>query len=395
MLSEILGSAVRSLSSNRLRSSLSVLGIVIGTFAIVFVNAIGNGVETFVRDRLGFLSATSVFVEPATSGFVPSKLKEEDLEKLLARSEYLSGGTVMSIGKANVGVPGKSEAYMLLGTDGSFLESMKFSIGSGRFFTDTETRETAKVVVVGRAMAEKFYPGRDPLGESLSIGKTKFRIIGVLADAPSLSGMSFNDIAYLPFTSSKRFVIGEGSTTLALALLARDVESVPKASEETKRILRKIHGLSDAEPDDFNVFEQKAMVGAISMVTKALTYLLTGVAALILAVSGIGIMNVMYASVAERRKDVGILRAVGASKRDVAYRFLAESVILGLFGAGIGIALSEAAIVLTNRFSTDFTLVRGNSGDFIALGFTVAIAAFFGMYPAMRAADLDPVDALR
>ena len=151
MVSEILGSAVRSLSSNRLRSSLSVLGIVIGTFAIVFVNAIGNGVGTFVRDRLGFLSATSVFVEPATSGFAPSKLKEEDLEKLLARSRYLSGGTVMSIGKANVGVPGKSEAYMLLGTDWRFLESMKFSIGSGRFFTEAETRESAKVVVVAVA----------------------------------------------------------------------------------------------------------------------------------------------------------------------------------------------------------------------------------------------------
>ncbi|MDQ1343446.1 MAG: hypothetical protein QG650_165 [Patescibacteria group bacterium] len=310
MYADIVFSAIRSLASNRLRSFLSILGIVIGTFAIVFVHAIGNGVETFIRDQLGFLSATSIFVEPSNSSFARSRLKEEDLEKVLEKSAFLSGGTVFSVGKANMGVPGESEAYMLIGTDENFLETMKFDIATGRFITKAETKTAEKAVVIGQGLSKKFFDRKDAVGESLTIGKARFRVVGILADAPSLSGMSFNDMAYVPFTSSKRFVIGEGSSTIALAFLARDTGSVTAASEEIRTILRKIHGLRENEVDDFNVFEQKAMVSAIDLVTKALSFLLTGVAALILAVSGIGIMNVMYASVAERTKDIGILRAI-------------------------------------------------------------------------------------
>ncbi|MDD5376770.1 MAG: ABC transporter permease [Candidatus Gracilibacteria bacterium] len=387
--------AFKSLRSNKLRSVLSVLGIVIGTFTIVFVNAISGGVDSFIKDQLSFLNATSIFVEPSSTSFASSRLKEEDLDKVVPKTKYISGATVLSMGRANVSAEGETEAYMLVGTTETFLGVMNFSVALGRYFNKSETNAADKVVVVGKDIAKKFFDREDVVGESITIGKKKFRIVGVLGDAPSLSGMSFNEMVYIPYTTSKRFIVGSAGNTLALVFLARDAESVTLAAEEIRTILRDLHDIREGEVDDFNVFEQKAMVNAINLITQALTFLLIGIAVLILIVSGVGIMNIMYASVAERTQDIGVMRAVGARQRDIIMQFLAESVILALFGALVGIGLSEAFIVLINHFSPSFQLVRGNFGDIFALGFTGTLAVFFGIYPAIQASRLDPVEALK
>lgn len=374
---------------------LSVLGIVIGTFTIVFVNAISGGVDFFIKNQLSFLNATSIFVEPSSTSFASSRLREEDFDKVMPQTKHVSMGTVLSMGRTNVSAQGETEAYMLAGTDENFLQVMNFSVARGRYFTKSEVVASDKVVIIGKDIAKDLFNREDVLGEFVSIGKKKFRIVGVLSDAPSLSGMSFNAIVYIPYTASKRFVVGQNNNTLALVFVARDAESVTLAAEEIRAILRKIHNIRKGEVDDFNVFEQKAMVSAINLITRALTFLLIGIAVLILIVSGVGIMNIMYASVAERTRDIGVMRAIGARQKDIVLQFLAESVILALFGALVGILLSEGFIALVNRFSPSFQLVRGNFGDLFALVFTGTLAVFFGIYPAVRASRLDPVEALK
>lgn len=387
--------AFKSLRSNKLRSVLSVLGIVIGTFTIVFVNAISNGVDSFIKNQLSFLNATSIFVEPSSTSFASSRLREEDLDEVLPKTKYVSIGSVLSMGRANVSAEGETEAYMLVGTTETFLEVMSFSVEIGRYFTKNEVAASDKVIIVGKDIAKKFFDREDVIGESITIGKKKFRIIGVLGDAPSISGMSFNEIVYIPYTTSKRFIVGTSGNTHALVFVAKDAESVTLAAEEIRTILRKLHNIREGEVDDFNVFEQKAMVSAINLITQALTFLLIGIAVLILIVSGVGIMNIMYASVAERTQDIGVMRAVGARQKDIIFQFLSESVILALFGAIAGIILSEFFILLLNSFDLGFALVRGNFGDVFALGFTGTLAVFFGIYPAIRASRLDPVEALK
>lgn len=329
--------AFKSLRSNKLRSALSVLGIIIGTFTIVFVNAISGGVDSFIKNQLSFLNATSIFVEPSSTSFASSRLKEEDLEKVLLKTKHVTVGSVLSMGRANVSAEGETEAYMLIGTTETFLEVMSFSIETGRYFNRKETVAADKVVVVGKDIAKKFFDREDVIGESITISKKKFRIVGVLGDAPSISGMSFNEVVYMPYTAAKRFVVGSAGNTHALAFIARDTESVSLAAEEIRTILRDLHDIREGEVDDFNVFEQKAMVNAVNLITQALTFLLIGIAVLILIVSGVGIMNIMYASVAERTRDIGVMRAVGARQRDIISQFLAESVSLALFGALVGI----------------------------------------------------------
>lgn len=395
MSPSILSLALKSLRSNKLRSVLSVLGIVIGTFTIVFVNAISGGVDSFIKNQLSFLNATSIFVEPSSTSLASSRLKEEDFAEIMPKLKHVSIGTVLSMGRTNVSAESETKAYMLAGTDENFLQVMNFSVASGRYFTKGEVDASDKVVIIGKDIAKDIFKREDVLGESVTVGKKKFRIIGILADAPSLSGMSFNAIVYIPFTAAKRFIVGQNNNTLALAFVARDAESVTLAAEEIRAILRKLHNIREGEVDDFNVFEQKAMVSAVNLITQALTFLLIGIAVLILIVSGVGIMNIMYASVAERTRDIGVMRAVGARQKDIVSQFLAESVMLALFGAVVGILLSEGFIVLINHFSPSFQLVRGNFGDLFALGFTGTLAVFFGIYPAIRASRLDPVEALK
>ncbi|MDD2891780.1 MAG: ABC transporter permease [Candidatus Gracilibacteria bacterium] len=395
MTLSILLLALKSLRSNKLRSGLSVLGIVIGTFTIVFVNAISGGVDSFIKNQLSFLNATSIFVEPSSTSLASSRLREEDLNEVIPKTKHILMGSVLSMGRANISAENKTEGYMLIGTDENFLKVMSFSLSLGRYFTKSEVVTSNKVVIIGKDIANKFFDREDVVGESITIAKKKFRIIGVLGDAPSLSGMSFNAIVYIPYTTSKRFLIGQNNNTLALVFVARNAESVTLAAEEIRIILRKLHNIREGEVDDFNVFEQKSMVSAINLITQALAYLLIGIAVLILIVSGVGIMNIMYASVAERTQDIGVLRAIGARQQDIVIQFLAESVILALFGACIGILLSETCIFIINHLNLGFELVRGIFGDIFALGFTGTLAVFFGIYPAIQASKLDPVEALK
>ncbi|MFK7780248.1 MAG: ABC transporter permease [Candidatus Gracilibacteria bacterium] len=387
--------AFKSLLNNKLRSTLSILGVIIGVFTIVLVISISRGVENIIDEQLKFLSVTSIFVEISDTITAKSKLDSSDTYDVLRKSKNVMGATTMELGKGNIIGNNTTEVFNIIGTTETFDKVMSFEIGLGNYFDNKDVVQNKKVVVIGDGVVSKVFRGNmNVIGKYIYVGSTKFKIVGVIKNAPAIPGFNLNDAVYIPYTTSKKFVLGETSM-MALVFLAKDIDSVTEAVEDIRRILREKHKLRNNEVDDFNIYEQKTMIQAIDIMLKAISFLIIGVAGIILVVSGIGIMNVMFAGVAEKIKDIGIMRAIGARKIDIMRQFLIESIILTFVGGIVGVVLGELFIVLVNVYSPDVKLVNSLFGNIFALGFALTIGIFFGLYPAKKATKLDVVESLK
>lgn len=402
MLYEILIMAFESLKQNKVRTLLSMLGVIIGVSTVIAVFAIGKGAETAVDEQFAGLSAKSIMImgtagrgQGGGSATQSSKLDIEDAELLREEAEYIGAATGIKQGNASVSYNSTESSYTLVGTDLDFFTISNLNLISGRLFTGEEMVDKDKVVILGSDVVDEFYDeGEEVVGTIITIEGKKMEVIGYFEETGGMLGrMSKDEAVYIPYQTAESSILGSGGQTM-LTLEAVDVDSIEPAIEEITALLREEHNLKDSQEDDFRIMDAGSMVGAAQESAALMTTVLILVAAIVLLVSGIGIMNVMFVTVAERTKEIGIAKAIGAKQGEILSQFLFESIILSAIGGIIGISLGQGVIPLISKFG-GLAVTSTVLGPTLGFTFSALVGIVFGFYPALKASRLDPVDALR
>lgn len=386
-----------SLWAKKSRSFLSMLGIIIGVTTVIAVFAVGRGAQESVNSQFQNMSANSILISPTRGrGFTSSsRLSVDDAAVILENSQYLVSATGAIQGNASVSFGSVEENYGVVGVDENYLGVSNLTVVQGRGITaeDISGRET--VAVIGSTVASTLFTAdEDPIGQTISVGGKRLEVIGVLKELGSRLGMiSIDEAILVPSSTAQRSILGNRGQVM-INTQVNNVENTEAATEEITSILRTEHKLKTTQENDFTIMDAGSMVSAAQESAKTMTLLLTVIAAITLLVSGIGIMNVMFVTVAERTKEIGISRAIGGKQSDILTQFLMESIILSMIGGIIGVILGQAAIPIISYFNI-MTLASSWTGPVIGFSFSVVVGILFGFYPAFKASRLDPVDALR
>jgi putative ABC transport system permease protein len=402
MLYEVLQIAFASLRANKLRSALTMLGIVIGIGSVIAMVALGTGAKQSVQERIAKLGTTLLQVNPqriAQGGvqladakrmtMADVKMLEDRATKLIAIQPQQDQRLMVQWGRQN-------SQSSVTGTTPNFLEVRKYSIAAGRMFTTQDDAARRRVAVLGATPLANLGV-TDPaqmIGELVRIRGLQFEVIGVLEAKGQVSGFGDpDDQVLIPFETGRWRVFGTDRLN-DINLLAMHEDSVNAAMEEVASIMRRAHRLRPGRPDDFTIRNQADFLNTLGATTEVFTYLLSGIAAVSLLVGGIGIMNIMLVSVTERTREIGIRKALGATRGTILTQFLAEAIALCLLGGLIGVGVG-AGTAWTLRTSFGWATVIVPSSIVIAFVFSGAVGVLFGVWPARRAARLDPIIALR
>jgi putative ABC transport system permease protein len=400
-LSKMMRAAVGSILKHRMRSLLTMLGIIIGVGAVAILVSLGQSAQRAIGDQITALGSNLIMISAArveaeavaTGARRASALSLDDVAALqagkgiAAASGYVntSAQVIGGIGNWSTQVQGVSPSYLMV---------RNYTIASGTFFTEAEVQTRAKVAILGRTVADELFPGQNPLGQLIRLRNVPFRVIGVLEPKGARAGGGDeDDIVLAPVTTVLYRLIGGRNIQMIFASAA-DADNMPLAQEEVRGILRAQHQLRRGTPDDFEIQNQGQFLDFAATALGTMTALLGAIAGVSLLVGGIGIMNIMLVSVTERTREIGIRLAVGARGSDILTQFLVEAVLLCLIGGAIGTGFAfSVAFAITQL--TSFTVTVGWSVVTIAFLFSASIGVFFGFYPARQAARLDPIQALR
>jgi putative ABC transport system permease protein len=401
LISEVIRTAFASLRSNALRSLLTMLGIIIGVAAVIAMIALGNGAAGAVKDRIARLGTTTLQINPqrvmqgGIGTSTTAKLTYDDVKSIEAHALSVVGVTPQQDRDLQVVWKNKNTNVQVTGTTPNFLDVRGFTLGDGVMFTSGDNQGRQRVAVLG-ADVLPLLDVIDPqtvIGETIRISGRQFKVIGVLA-RKGTTGFGDNDQQILiPFLTGRFGIFG---TDRINDIWARVVapESVAVAMGEIQSALRRSHRLTANRPNDFSIRNQADLLSTLSETTATFTTLLAGIAAVSLLVGGIGIMNIMLVSVTERTREIGIRKALGATRKNILLQFLVEAVVLCIAGGLLGIALGAGASrVLSQSFGWQTSIDVG--ALVIAFAFAAAIGMIFGVWPARRAAVLDPIEALR
>lgn len=397
---ESLRVSFRSIKANGLRSVLTMLGIIIGVAAVIAMVAIGEGTSASVASQINGLGSNLLIVSPgqATQGRISlgagslNTLTLADAEAI-AQKESVSGVAPSVNGRAQLVWGSSNYSTSLEGTTESFPEVRNVQVAQGRFFSNFEVKKQFNVAVVGTEIVTNLFGGSNPIGETIQINRIPFTVIGVLKSQGS-SGMTNNDDRVLiPVTTAMNRLTG-GQYVNSIYVSAASAEQMAQAQADTAETLRTQHNLRPSESDDFRITSQSDILSTAQAVSGSMTALLSGIAAISLIVGGIGVMNIMLVSVTERTREIGIRKAIGAKKRDILRQFLIEAVTLSLLGGVIGILLGIGAALAVSKLGGMATAITISPVLYAFLTST-AVGVIFGVYPARKAAQLKPIDALR
>jgi putative ABC transport system permease protein len=397
--------AFESLSANKLRSGLTILGIVIGVGAVIAMLSIGTGAQNTITGSINGLGTNLLFVfsgNPLQRVRNAQPLTMQDAAALQDVYQAPSIAKVAPVITSNLAVTygGQTDNATITGTTSNYQEVRNLVLQEGEFISQDQYLGRASVAVIGTSVADQLFGRQEGLvGEIIRIDAQPFRIIGVLKSSGGGSFGNQDNIVILPLTSTQDRLIRRANNRLdAIFIQAVDADSVSQASEEVSQVLRLRHR-SKIGQDDFIIYSQQDFVSTAQSITGVLTIFLGGVAAISLLVGGIGIMNIMLVSVTERTREIGLRKAIGARKRDILIQFLTESSLLSLLGGIVGIGLGWLIGFIVGRIAassgTPFNPTINIQSILLATLFSTAVGLFFGIYPANRAAKLEPVEALR
>jgi putative ABC transport system permease protein len=408
-ITQVFLEALESLNGNKLRSGLTILGIVIGVAAVIAMLSVGQGAQSSITNSINGIGTNVLFVfsgaRQRRDGPPPTNVRQltvEDAEALIDPIAAPSVADVTAVISANAtaSAEGQSSSTSVNGVTANYDEIRNETVAEGQFISDEHVTGHSTVAVIGVDLADALFGTHtDIVGKKIRLENQPFRIIGVLESKGGSSMGSSDNQVIIPLTTARDRIANRGGSNVdTIYVQATSAETATSAQDEITAILRARHRTVEGE-DDFTVFSQADMLATASSITGILTVFLGGIAAISLLVGGIGIMNIMLVSVAERTREIGLRKALGARKRDILTQFLTESLLLSLLGGLIGIAfgwsiaqvIGQVAASTGNNFTPDVRM----SSILLATLFSAGIGLFFGIYPANRAANLEPVEALR
>ena len=391
---ETINSAQEALRINKLRSALTSLGIIIGVAAIILLISIGSGLQNYISGQFEKLGTNTIFILPGKIQFGPQggppravnkitfklveKLEKEKSEAIIDTAPFIEINITATYRN-------KSKVTTLAGTRSTYFSIFDIKTESGRPFSEKDNQTSRKVAVIGKTLANDLYPAQDPVGQTISLSKKSFTVIGVLEPQGNVGGVDVDNQALVPLNSA-RALTGSDQVN-SILVRTTSAQTIPAAKAHVEKILKRT--LSE---DDFSILTQEQLLSSILQILGVLTFALGGIAAISLIVGGVGISNIMLVSVTERTREIGLRKAVGARSSDILGQFLAEAVILSVSGGAIGILAGFlGSLALAKFIQTAVPLWA----VLLGFGFSTLVGIVFGVAPAIRASRLEPIVALR
>ncbi len=397
--------SLRALRVNKMRSALTMLGIIIGVAAVITMIAVGKGTSEKLSQQISTVGSNMIIILPGSTtaggirgGFGSQMtLTRADAEAIERECSAVYVVAPVLNGVAQIVYSNQNWSTSVYGTTEGMLEVRDWPLFSGRNFNEQDIRNSTKVCILGQTVVDKLFGGMDPLNQTVRIKKVPFSVIGVLdSKGQSVIGQDQDDVIFIPLTTAQKRIFG---TTLpgmvrTIAVKARSADDLTRAEEQITQLLRQRHRIGPNQEDDFSVRNLTQMLDLAQQASKAMALLLAAIASISLLVGGIGIMNIMLVSVTERTREIGIRMAVGAKTWDIRLQFIIEAITLSLIGGMIGIVLGIIASKLLSSFA-NLTTVISPFAVILSVGFSGLVGIFFGFYPAYKASLLNPIDALR
>ena len=395
--------AGRALANNKLRGFLTMLGIIIGVASVITMLAIGQGSKRSIQAQISEMGSNMIMIHPGADvrggvrqdASAMETLKLQDYEDIVDETRFVSAvsPSVNSSGQAIYGA--NNAPTTVYGISPDYLEIRRYKVEDGDMFTEQDIQTAAKVCVVGKTVVDNLFPdGSNPVGKVIRFQKLPFRIVGVLESKGYNSmGMDQDDLILAPYTTIQKKVLAithlQGITCSALK-----EEYTDQAIDEISEILRRNHKLKESDDDDFTIRSQQELSTMLTSTTDMMTVLLAAVAGISLLVGGIGIMNIMYVSVTERTREIGLRMSIGAKGIDILAQFLIESILISVTGGLIGVVFGVGAALVVNGVA-HFPIYIQPWSVILSFAVCTVTGVFFGWYPAKKAAQLDPIEAIR
>lgn len=393
--------ALEQLWANKLRSLLTVLGIIIAVMSTIVVVAVVQGFSGYISDFLQGMGTNAMWVFPnRPPGYqvgvrVRAEMEYADIVEVERTCSAVARIAPMVIRTVTLKYSSNEEINAeMIGTESEFQPIRNFYVDKGRCFGPVEVQARRQVCVLGRELVEKLEADEGIVGSYITLNRQRFQVIGLLERKGSVLGNSSDDVVLVPYTTAVK-MFPEAKKYMAFMVQAATPELVSEAKAQITNALRRRHRLGVNQPNDFLVFTQDEILRGFAKISIAATSVLVGIVGVSLLVGGIGIMNVMLVSVTERTREIGLRKAVGARRRDILFQFLTEAVVLSSAGGAIGIVLGYALTFIASRHPSMVDVAVPYWAAFLGVGFSVVVGVVFGLLPAFKAAILQPIDALR